>query len=565
MLSATRRWLRRNRTPVAIGVGVVGAGYLATQYVLNKINNARERMSSDRISKENLRRRFEQNQEDCTFTVLALLPTATANILEAMNTEKITLEIQQMKSAAKGTRSGESNATPPSIADTTLTEGEEGKSVASASLQSESGLHASQMTLPPSSQTGDGAQDGGQQTTPAPASIKPRRTKRQLWDDLTISSITRAITLVYTLALLTMLTRVQLNLLGRRSYLSSVISLATGTAQSTISLENNDGDDPEHQVYGCDFDINRKYLTFSWWLLNKGWEELGQRVEEAVRDVFGHLSPRDLLSYDTFTQLTLEVRKKIEGGHSQKKGEHKGTKWLSIVLPPREMEDHVLRESGVLGESATAETQGTPGAEAGSSSASLRRLLDETSDLIESPAFSHVLTLVLDAGFAMLNLQKLLPGAFELPAIPEVEDLSEQSAKVVLLPKILSVLTRQAHAIGHGMMPNEYLQAMEQVPDLEAFAAVVYSSNWENEIQNEGDDQVLAAASQERSASQSSTLVSSSLKESGSSQMTTGVTSGGPVEESMVLVEPEPEPSQISFESVWEKASQQVQQQEEEK
>lgn len=375
-----------------------------------------------------------------------------------------------------------------------------------------------------------------------------------------VLAITRAITLVYTLALLTMLTRVQLNLLGRRSYLSSVISLATGTAQSTISLENNDGDDPEHQVYGCDFDINRKYLTFSWWLLNKGWEELGQRVEEAVRDVFGHLSPRDLLSYDTFTQLTLEVRKKIEGGRDLKKGEHRGSKWLSIVLPPREMEDHVLRESGVLGESATAETEGTT---AGTSAASLRRLLDETSDLIESPAFSHVLTLVLDAGFAVLHTQKLLPGAFELPSIPEVEvDLSgEQSAKVVLLPKILSVLTRQAHAIGHGMMPNEYLQAMEQVPDLEAFAAVVYSSNWENEIQNEGEDQVLAA-SQSQSQSQSS------LKESSSSQMTTGVMTtvggGGVGEESLVLVEPEPEPSQISFESVWEKASQQQQQQPEE-
>ncbi|KAK8041855.1 hypothetical protein PG993_006378 [Apiospora rasikravindrae] len=541
MLSATRRWFRRNRTPIAVGVGVVGAGYLATQYVLNKINDARERMSSDRIAKENLRRRFEQNQEDCTFTVLALLPTATANILEAMNTEKITLEIQQMKSAAKSTRSGDSNATPPSIADTTLTEGEEGKSVASASVQSESG-----MTLPPSSQTGDGAQDGGQ--APAP---KPRRTKRQLWDDLTISSITRAITLVYTLALLTMITRVQLNLLGRRSYLSSVISLATGTAQSTISLENNDDEnDPEHQVYGSDFDINRKYLTFSWWLLNKGWEELGRRVEEAVRDVFGHLSPRDLLSYDTFTQLTLEVRKKIEGGSDNlKKGEQRGSKWLSIVLPPRDMEDHVLRESGVLGESATAETQtqGFGGAETtGSSAASLRRLLDETSDLIESPAFSHVLMLVLDAGFAVLHTQKLLPGAFELPvhlspSIPELED-PEHSAKVVLLPKILSVLTRQAHAIGHGMMPNEYLQAMEQVPDLEAFAAVVYSSNWENEIQNEGED--VLAASQSQQSQQQKTPEQSS-------QMTTGG------DDCMVLVEPEP--SQISFESVWEKASQQQQ------
>ena len=38
-----------------VGVGVVGAGYLATQYVLAKINDARERMSSDRIAKEKYR------------------------------------------------------------------------------------------------------------------------------------------------------------------------------------------------------------------------------------------------------------------------------------------------------------------------------------------------------------------------------------------------------------------------------------------------------------------------------------------------------------------------------
>ena len=52
MFAATRRWFRRNRTPIAIGLGVVGAGYVATQYILNKLNDARERMSSDRIAKE---------------------------------------------------------------------------------------------------------------------------------------------------------------------------------------------------------------------------------------------------------------------------------------------------------------------------------------------------------------------------------------------------------------------------------------------------------------------------------------------------------------------------------
>lgn len=52
MIGATKRWFRRNRKGLAIGAGVVGVGYLAGQYVLSKISEARERMSSDRIAKE---------------------------------------------------------------------------------------------------------------------------------------------------------------------------------------------------------------------------------------------------------------------------------------------------------------------------------------------------------------------------------------------------------------------------------------------------------------------------------------------------------------------------------
>lgn len=325
-----------------------------------------------------------------------------------------------------------------------------------------------------------------------------------------------------------MLTRVQLNLLGRRSYLSSVISLATGTGQSTISLENNDDDNAE-QSYGNDFDTNRKYLTFSWWLLNRGWVDIMKRVEEAVRDVFGHLSPRDLLSFDTFSQLTIEVRKKVEGPSER-------SKWLSLLLPPEDQEAFVLGESGVLGDSATAQTgtgTSTPPPPA-PISASLRYMLDETSDLIESPAFSHVLTLLLDAGFSFLLNKKLLPGAFDQQptsaTIPEMEE--EQDIKVVLLPKILSVLTRQAHVIGNGM-PNEYLQEMEGLGDLEAFAAVVYSSNWENEIQAEDGSTNVAQPEV--------TTQSEGLKQS-------------QVSESVVMVDRD-QPSQISFESAWDKAS----------
>ena len=196
MIAATRRWVRRYRTPVAIGIGVVGAGWLVTQYIVGKISDARERMSSDRIAREkyflvllialkhahqyssSLRRRFEQNQEDCTFTVLALLPTATDNILAELETERITFELQQQK-AAKLARNGDSThpsemgSGPPSVTD------DDGRSM--ASLQSESGVHASQMGVPSAFSAGHGPQDGGL------AVPKARKTKLQLWNDLKIS------------------------------------------------------------------------------------------------------------------------------------------------------------------------------------------------------------------------------------------------------------------------------------------------------------------------------------------------------------------------------------------
>ncbi|OAA43107.1 Peroxin-3 family protein [Metarhizium rileyi] len=531
MLSSARRWLRNNRTPIAISVGVIGAAYVATQYVFNKINDARERMSSDRIAKENLRRRFEQNQEDCTFTVLALLPTATSNIMGAMNTEQITYEIQQIKGSTKGQKSGASESTsPPSIADTTMTE-DDGKSLAtSASIHSESGIHASQIASPKPFSAAAG-QDGQQDAALTPR--VSRKTKRQLWDDLTISAITRAFTLVYTIALLTMLTRVQLNLLGRRSYLSSVVILATGSQQATISLENNDDDNPE-QAYGSDFDTNRKYLTFSWWLLNRGWVQVMNRVKSAVRTVFSSLSPRDLVSFDRFSDLTMEVRKLVEGSTAV---ERRQTEWLTFLLPPRDQEEEVIRQSGILEDNSM---QG--GAVSEPSPAALRRLLDETADLIESPSFSHVLTLALDAAFETLVDKKLATEAFELPSqspFAPPESMELRHSKLILLPKILSVLTRQAHVIGNGV-PNEYLQEMETVRALEAFAAVVYSSNWENEIRDEG----IMDSAENISRGELETQLLQPLRK-GKQQKD--------VEESIVMVD-----SPGGLEDAWEKALQQM-------
>ncbi|SLM39016.1 peroxin 3 [Lasallia pustulata] len=301
MLSATRRWLRRNRTSFAIGAGVLGAGYVVGQYVLSKITEARDRMSSDRIARENLRRRFEQNQEDCTFTVLALLPTATEDILVALPVENITHQLQQKKaertgrSASAGTSEvapSEMSSGPPSVA------GDDGKSL--SSFQSEGYIHASQMAA-----SSSGNADMSLQI--------PRKSKAQLWNEVKIKSITRSYTLLYTVSLLTLLTRIQLNLLGRRNYLSSVVSLASHPLhESTISLENHDDVNAE-QEYGSDFETNRKFLTFSWWLLHRGWRDIMERVEAAVKEDFGPLNPREDITMERLSALTLDIRRKVEG------------------------------------------------------------------------------------------------------------------------------------------------------------------------------------------------------------------------------------------------------------
>ena len=132
---------------------------------------------------------------------------------------------------------------------------------------------------------------------------------------LTGAAITRAFTLLYTLSLLTLLTRIQLNLLGRRNYLASVVSLAapqSATEASRINLENNDDDNFEH-AYGNDFETNRRYLSLSWWLLHRGCIDLMHKVREAVKDVFGSLNPREEITLEKLSELTLEVRKRVEG------------------------------------------------------------------------------------------------------------------------------------------------------------------------------------------------------------------------------------------------------------
>lgn len=155
----------------------------------------------------------------------------------------------------------------------------------------------------------------------------------------------------------------------------------------------------------------------------------------------------------------------------------------------------------------------------------LRSLLDETSDFVDSPPFSQILTQLLDATFSHLIDQNVRSRAFKtaLPFIQEIPFAETSTANLLgpdgiaggidlrnnnmdgpiqetqlktELVNILAVMARQAYVIGSGV-PNEYVQALDEIRDLEAFAAVVYSSRFELDAMGENIDSrlhVLAGA-----------------------------------------------------------------------
>ena len=98
--------------------------------------------------------------------------------------------------------------------------------------------------------------------------------------------------------------------------MSSVFSLAAPRRNdSTISLENYENNRND----GADFEINRNFLAFSWWLLHRGWRDIKTKVESAVKEVFGSVSPREEITFQKLSELVIETRKKVEGATEEER------------------------------------------------------------------------------------------------------------------------------------------------------------------------------------------------------------------------------------------------------
>ncbi|PRT53869.1 Peroxisomal biogenesis factor 3 [Wickerhamiella sorbophila] len=425
----------RHRRKFFVAIGASAGIYMMVQFVKNKLIELQEKFIFERMAKDNMERRFEQNQKDATFTTLALLPTVATQILEKYDVEGAKRELQALRAPPAQSQDAK-------LADASAADSGEAPRPSSNPDEPEAHLGSSVVSDLTSSVQTDAATASLDGSIAVVASPSATASKTALWSRIKIESFTRAFTLVYTMALLTLLTRIQLNILGRRTYLASLQEMS----EKGLSLEESDVND----------NVNRQYLTFSWWLLNKGWQPLGQRVEAAVTAVLSETDVRtelnaaqlvDVISRIQFTVDSAEQRLDTDASPL----EPRPSSFLANLLPPHELETYVLSQA--------------PGSVMAPDIVEgyLREMINETADIIDSPNAAQVVHHLVSNGLSVF-LNKLKP-------------LYGDDKSTTKLASILANATRQAHymAAGHPS-ENEYVSAMSVIPELDALCAIIYSN-----------------------------------------------------------------------------------------
>lgn len=337
-----------------------------------------------------MKRRFEQNQQDCVFTVLSLLPTLGDQLLHELNVELITAKLQQTRSQrptplptpdtsmilppkSTETTNGEHEANGEIKENESTTGGDQEQIKEETNKSEEANTEESPKAVEDTEapkEEANGTQINGhtektedseksestEETTHVNGSSPPtpeikvqeespstdsekeqlhkaaqtvvrdeataaidRRTKLELWNELKVMSMltlllrpitpyrlmttndfmlteriffgndlgfTRTVTALYSLTFLTLLTQVQLNLLGRFTYVSSVVALSS-TTDASVRVESPTKGSMSSTNGQLDFQTEKKYLTFSYWLLHEGWRRWSKKVREVVEDIVG--------------------------------------------------------------------------------------------------------------------------------------------------------------------------------------------------------------------------------------------------------------------------------------
>ncbi|RUO95296.1 Peroxin-3-domain-containing protein, partial [Jimgerdemannia flammicorona] len=217
-------------------------------------------------------------------------PSASSTLTDSENGHKSNEEPRNGDAAAGSPTSTSSPTTSSPISETPSSRrGDEDMTTSTTSLMASTGSLGAVSTASGENSVLIGTSPSGGTESMVMVEKKSKRPKQH--NDLLLppfsshTGFTRTLTSLYVLVLITLLTHIQLNLLGRFTYISSVAAL--NRDEPTIRLEKSGSGSASHSRDVLDFETERRFLGFSWWILHRGWRVVKERVERVVEEAVG--------------------------------------------------------------------------------------------------------------------------------------------------------------------------------------------------------------------------------------------------------------------------------------
>lgn len=194
--------------------------------------------------------------------------------------------------------------------------------------------------------------------------------KKKLWDDLKLKSLIKLITIIYMITNLQILITIQLNILARRDYLEKVIKETIKNQNESHPIYSSFNnmycwikqkvwDDDENLGKSKDKQLGRDHITYvneqgylsiSWWLINRGWEEYYKLIENIVTIELNGLDVKDKITKLEFNNLLERIIKNtnsriISSINDNSCGDSNTSIILEeITLPDESMEAYTLQQ-----------------------------------------------------------------------------------------------------------------------------------------------------------------------------------------------------------------------------
>lgn len=526
VISRLNRFIKRNQKKIIFSSSILVIGYLITTYLQKKFTEFQKKLKEENFAKEQIKRRFKQTQNDCYMTFLSLLPVLIEPIYLELNVESITKQLQ-----AKRTKRSISQTSEQSIEkqqDDQINQNNKDL------LHQEQQQQTNQLALSTIFSDDFSTVDNRNNTQQSQSQLEQQtKSKTQLWIELRNQSLTRFLTVLYCESLLIVFLHLQLNILSRKSYLETAIKLASKNNGLT-NTHNEDiiNNNSEDELSDDENLSEQAFLSFSWWLLNKGWIDIKENISNNVEEVFNEIDPRQEMSIDEFASLISRTQGLIDHeillprvnskSHQKQQQEQQQHEFSNIdnstyniisnpnsnnettrvptssnassiliesFLPPKEMEFYLLQQTNDIDFISKYNSNL-------SNIENLDKLLIELNNYLNNEKVGEVISLLVTVGITkvldnivILLLEKSSKSETHgnadeqesAEAETEARDGEQESSHLQQLPKVklasfLAQITKQSNKLTNNSLDNDILYTLNNLEELDDLSAGVYSN-----------------------------------------------------------------------------------------